>query len=153
MTRLQVDGGTTLVEAVVAIGILAGAVVALAGLAAIAVGTAARARERSTAAILAFQKMEAICRDAAGLPISPPDAWASDTAGFVEHLDASGEHVAAGRGGVFVRRWSVAPLPSDANLLAIQVDVAPCRSPPGSARCGDTAAHARLASVRSRLAW
>jgi type II secretory pathway pseudopilin PulG len=153
MTRPTADRGTTLVEAVVAIGILAGAVVALAGLAALAVGTAARARERSTAAIVAFQKMEAICRDVAASPISPADAWAVDTAGFVEHLDASGENVAPGSGGVFVRRWSVTPLPSDGNLLAIQVDVAPCRSPPGSSRCGDTTAHAHLASVRSRLAW
>ena len=31
-------------------------------------------------------------------------------------------------GGVYVRRWSVSPLPSDANLLAVQVSVAPCRT-------------------------
>jgi hypothetical protein len=109
------------------------------------------ARERSVAAVLALQKMEALCRDASSLPASSANAWAADTAGFREYLDAHG-NVVAGRA-VYVRRWSVAPLPSDANLLAIQVDVAPCRTRPGAAGCGDARSHARLASVRSRTAW
>ena len=144
------ERGTTLVEAIVAIGILAGAVVALAGLSSLAVRNAAMARERSMATVLALQKMEALCRDVSSAPASPVDAWAVDTPGYVEYLDAGGRPAA---GGAYVRRWSITPLPGDANLLAIQVDVATCRTPAGATRCGDVISHARLASVRSRVAW
>ena len=61
--------GTTLVEAIVAIGILAGAVVALAGLSSIAIRHAAIARERSTAPVMALQKMEALCRDVSSIAV------------------------------------------------------------------------------------
>jgi type II secretory pathway pseudopilin PulG len=150
---MRTERGTTLVEAIVAIGILAGAVVALAALSSIATRNAALARDRSMATILALQKMEDVCRDVSTAPASPANAWAVDTSGYVEYLDAYGRPVNGRAGGAYVRRWSVAPLPSDTNLLAIQVDVAPCRTLPGAARCGDPASHSRLASVRSRVAW
>jgi type II secretory pathway pseudopilin PulG len=153
MTGIRTARGTTLVEAIVAIGILAGAVVAMAGLSSLAIRHAALARERSMATILATQKMEALCRDAASAPESPANAWSVDTPGFVEYLDAYGVPVAGPGGNVYVRRWSVTPLPSDPSLLAIQVGVSPCRTPPGAARCGDVMARARLAGVRSRIAW
>jgi type II secretory pathway pseudopilin PulG len=145
--------GTTLVEAIVAIGILAGTVVALAGLSSVAMRHAAIARERSTATIMALQKLEALCRDVSSIAVSPANAWSVDTPGYLEYLDARGNVTGGGPGGAYVRRWSVAPLPSDASLLAIQVDVAPCRMMPGATRCGDVLSHARLASVRSRVAW
>ena len=150
---MRAELGTTLVEAIVAIGILAGAVVVLAGFSSVAVRTAAGARERSMATILTLQKLEAMCRDVSSIPSSPANAWSTDTPGCVEYLDARGNVTAGGRGGAYVRRWSVTPLPSDANLVAIQVDVAPCRTVPGSTRCGDVMSHARLACIRSRLAW
>jgi type II secretory pathway pseudopilin PulG len=153
MTFVQADHGTTLVEAVVAIAILTGAVVALAGLSSVATRNSAIARERSVAAILAFQKMEALCRDVSSAPVSPANAWAVDTPGYVEYLDPHGNVIGIGDGGAYVRRWSVAPLPSDASLLAIRVDVAPCRALPSTTRCGDAVSHTRLASVRSRTAW
>jgi len=151
MSNMRTERGTTLVEAIIGIGILAGAVVALAGLASVATRHSAMARERSVATVLALQKMEALCRDVSSLPASSANAWAADTAGFREYLDAHG-NIVAGRG-AYVRRWSVVPLPSDANLLAIQVDVTPCRPRSGVAGCGDARSHARLASVRSRTAW
>lgn len=151
MRNARTERGTTLVEVVVAIGILAGAVAALASLSSVAVRNSAIARERSVATVMALQKMEALCRDVSSAPASPADAWAVDTPGYVEHLDAGGNLV--GAGAAYVRRWSVAPLPADAGLLAIQVDVAPCRTPPGATRCGDVVSHARLASIRSRGAW
>jgi len=150
---MRVERGTTLVEAVVAVGLLAGAVVAMAGLASLAVRTSALAREHSYAAILALQKMEALARGAAAAPASPAGAWAADTAGFVEYLDARGRPVAAGARGAFVRRWSVVPLPADPGLVSIQVAVAPCRPSPGASRCGRAPALARLATIRSRTAW
>jgi len=151
MQRLDAERGTTLLEAIVAIGILAGAVVGLAGLSSVATRNSAVSRERSMAAALALQKLEALSRDAASVPASPANAWAADTPGHLELLDAHG-NVVAGRG-AYVRRWSVAPLPSDTNLVAIQVDVAPCRLLAGAGRCGDAKSHARLATLRSRVAW
>jgi hypothetical protein len=152
MKLLSSASGTTLVEAIVAIGILAGAVTSLAGLSHMAIRSAMLARERSMAAIYSLQKMEALCRDARSLAASPGDSLADDTPGFIEYLDPRGT-VTAGASGAFVRRWSVTPMPSDASLLAIQVEVAPCRRLSPAARCGDAAARVRLASVRSRLAW
>lgn len=153
MTGIRIERGTTLVEAIIAIGILAGAVVALAGLSAAAVRTAALARERSVATLLAFQKMEDVCRDVSLAPASPADAWETGSPGHVEYLDSRGNLAAGPAAGIYVRRWSVAPLPADANLLAVQVAVSPCRALAGATRCGDAAARVRLASVRSRVAW
>jgi hypothetical protein len=153
MLDVRREDGTTLVEALVAVGILTGAVVALAGLASVATRTSAITRERSLATVLARQKMEALSRDVSSLAMSPASAWAEDTPGFVEFLDPHGRVVRGPGGGAFVRRWSVTPLPSDANLLAIQVEVAACRTPPRAARCGEAATRARLASIRSRVAW
>ena len=153
MICIRTEQGTTLVEAVIAIGILAGAVVALAGLSSLAVRNAASARERSVATVLALQKMEALCRDVSSIPASPSNAWSVDTAGYLEYLDARGNVIGGRGGGAYVRRWSAAPLPSDTNLVAIQVDVAPCRTPPGASRCGEVMSHARVASIRSRVAW
>jgi Tfp pilus assembly protein PilV len=147
------ERGTTLLEAVIAIGILAGAVVSLAGLSSMAIRTSTLARERTLAAVYSLQKLEELCRDVRRLSTSPGDALESDTTGFIEYLDRHGHVVGATGGVVFVRRWSVTAMSADANLLAIQVDVAPCRKAPGANRCGDTTARARLASIRSRLAW
>jgi type II secretory pathway pseudopilin PulG len=153
MFSLHANRGTTLVEAVVAIGILAGAVAALAGLSSVAVRTSSLARERSVATLLALQKMEAVCQNVASTAVSPVNAWAVDTPGYVEYLDAQGNLLAGSGGGTYVRRWSVAPLPANESLLAVQVEVAPCRKAPGEAHCGDSAARVRLASVRSRTEW
>ena len=94
MSNLIADRGTTLVEALIAIGILAGAVVALAGLSSVAVRSSALARERSVAALLALQKLETECLGAATSPPSPANAWAVDTPGYVEYLDRYGSLLA-----------------------------------------------------------
>lgn len=153
MDSLSGRRGTTLVEAVIAIGILAGAVVALSALASVATRSAMLARERSTSTMLAFQKMEAVRGDTTVPSVSPSDAWAIDTAGYLEYLDAYGRPAGGRSGAAYVRRWSVTPLPSAGSLLAIQVVVAPCRVPSGAAQCGDSAASVRLASIRTRAAW
>lgn len=152
MINVRMAQGTTLVEAVIAVGLLAGAVVSIAGLSSLAIRNAAIARERSMATLLALQKMEALCRDTASLVSTGPDAWSVDTPGHLEYLDQYGRPL-GGRPGVYVRRWAVVPLPADANLVAIEVDVAVCRTPPGATQCSDPVSHARLAGVRSRLSW
>ena len=152
MSTLRSEEGTTLIEAVVAIGILAGAVVALAGLSSVATRNSAAARERSMATTLAYQKMEVLCRDVSAAAASPANAWAVDTPGYVEHLDRHGNLAGGRSSAAYVRRWSITPLPSDGSLLAIQVGVAPCRTVTGSAGRSDVLSHVRLASIRSRAA-
>ena len=152
MDTHQSQRGTTLVEAVVAIALLAGSVVLLAGLSHMAVRSVTMARERTLAAVFAVLKLEALCRDVRGLGTSPGDTLAQDTAGFVEYLDARGNVASAGPA-PFVRRWSVSAMTSDATLLAITVDAAACRVAQGTGRCGDTATRVRLLGVRSRIAW
>jgi len=153
MQRNHPERGTTLLEAVIAIGILAGAVVSLAGLSSMAIRTNTLARERSLATVYSLQKLEELCRDVRRLSTSPGDTLESDSPGFIEYLDRHGHVVGAPAGVVFVRRWFVTEMSADANLLAIQVEVAPCRKAVGANRCGDASARARLASIRSRLAW
>jgi len=61
-----------------------------------------------------------------GLSPGPADSLDRNVAGYVDYLDAAGRSVGAGAAppasAVFVRRWSVAPLPSDAaDSLVLQV--------------------------------
>ena len=157
MGRLREERGATLLEATVAIGIIISAVVSLAGLAIIASRATLAAQERSVAVMLAVQKMEQLCRVPAALEMSPGDALDRDAPGFVEYLGIHGEAPGESHtipGVVFVRRWATTPVPGDSNLLAIQVSVAPCRHWQGfEGGCGDVTADARLATVRSRVAW
>ena len=115
------------------------------------VGSRARAFDRDAPG--ATRRWKRCASSAATSSPSPANAWAVDTPGYIEYLDQHGKLVAGRAGGVYVRRWSITPLPADANLLAVQVAVAPCRTMPGATRCGDAGARVRLASVRSRVAW
>ncbi len=151
MKRIGCQSGTTLVEAVIAIGLLAGAVTALAGRAHSAIRAATLARERTIEPVCALEQIEGLCRDVRLLAVSPDGTLTADVPGFVEYLDARGA-VATRANRVFVRRWSVAPVRADPDLLAIQVAVAACRGA-GSAGPCEAASGVRFASIRSRLAW
>lgn len=155
--RAKDISGSTLIEAVVAIAILATAVVSLAGLVSVAVRTVALTRERTVAAVLASQKLEELFVAARALSQSSPDAASRDEAGFVEYLDAAGVVLgsgAAARGAVYVRRWAVSPLGADSSLNVIHVAVSPCRRMSASAReCGNGAGTVRLATIRSSVTW
>lgn len=182
--------GIALIEALVAIALLASAVIALAGLLATAASATHRAHVVSTTAILASHKMEQLrslawsvdatgaatsdvrtdtaaldasttCRAVAtsvgtGLSGSPAGALDADTAGYVDYVDGLGCGLGGGDypppGSVYVRRWSVTPLPASPDMaLVLQVVVArydsatadgrSLRSRPGSAR---------LVSIKSR---
>jgi hypothetical protein len=61
-----------------------------------------------------------------GLNPSPADSLEQDTAGYVDYLDASGAWVGTGgtvpTSAVYIRRWSVLPLPTNPNnTLVLQV--------------------------------
>ncbi|HZP47277.1 MAG TPA: hypothetical protein VFB07_02000 [Vicinamibacterales bacterium] len=121
--------GFTIVEAVVASAIV---ITALASLTQLAVATrqaTSAARARSTATLLAVDKMEEL-RSAPSLAPSPPDALDRDVDAFSDRIVG------------FTRRWWVQPLPwNPAGGLVVQVRV--------------LAAHgvdARLVSVRAARA-
>lgn len=110
------DDGFSLVEVVIALLVLATAVVATAGLFVLA-GTSVRtARARTWASLLAMDKVEEIraCPWGAGVG--------------VDYLDASGRSVDGGSqppaSAVYVRRWSVQPLPAaPGDAMVVQVVV------------------------------
>ena len=63
-----------------------------------------------------------------GLAPSPSDALDANTPGFVDYLDGQGKWVGTGvavaPGAVYIRRWSIEPLPTGPNnTLVLQVSV------------------------------
>jgi hypothetical protein len=132
--------GVALLEVMVALALLTGAVVALAGLFSVAARSNGEARRATLMTIAAGQKMEqlrglswAVAEDGSdladvstdvsvwpetgggtGLRPSPPDTLTTNTAGFVDYLDEHGSWVgtgpAPGPSAAYIRRWSIEPL-------------------------------------------
>lgn len=86
-----------------------------------------------------------------GLSVSPPDTLARNVAGYCDFVDATGRLLGdpandarVPAAAIYVRRWSVDPLPADpGNTIVIQVLVMPATTE----RSGESA---RLVSVRTR---
>ncbi len=154
--------GFTLLETVVATGILVTAMAGIAQLFALSIRSTREAGSQSAALIAAQDKIE-VLRSLAftygpvgdpvtdpGLTVSSSASLAEDTAGFVDFVDAAGALVAVAaqaHGAVFTRRWRVTPidyfLPE---ALAIEVCVFRW---PAEGRAPQTA-EACLATVRTR---
>ncbi|MCX6553168.1 MAG: prepilin-type N-terminal cleavage/methylation domain-containing protein [Acidobacteria bacterium] len=175
--------GFSLVEVLFATAILATALVGLAQMFAVAIQANTSARSTTFATILAEQKMEQLRElrwsfdsdggtvtdlqtnlaytppnaNGSGLMPSPSNALQQNTAGCVDYLDATGKWVGTGAqpvaGTVFIRRWSITPLPVDpADTLILQVFVTHARKAgaigsAGGARLSD---QARLMSLKTR---
>jgi type II secretory pathway pseudopilin PulG len=179
------DNGFSLLETVVAAGIMATALVALGQMVAISVANNLSARTRTYAAVLAEQKMEQLRGlmwgyDALALPLSdtstntalpsesptggaglapsPADALTSNIAGYVDYVDRFGNIIGGGATApantVYVRRWSIEPLPSNpGNTLILQVVVSKWVG--ASDRAASTLRprdEARLTTVKTRKA-
>lgn len=144
--------GMVLSEVVVALALVAGAVVTLAGLFGVAWRSARTSRASTQCAILAAQKVEQLRAlswgvgengdDASdfttdvsawpevpggtGLAASPPGALRANVPGFVDYLDDQGGWLGNGTAPppatAFVRRWSIEPL-ADSPLDALVVRV------------------------------
>lgn len=157
MRRAGHARGSTLIEAVVAIAILTTGAVSLCGLASLAVRTMTFTHERTMAAVLASQKLEALAAVRWGSVRSSLHGALAGGASVAEYLDAAGNLVTGGPAAgrlVYVRRWSVDPLAADAALDLIQVAVSRCRPVSAmSPECGNGAAAVRLVTIRSSAAW
>lgn len=180
------EAGFSLIEVLIALGILTTALVALAQLFAMSTRTNYAARSTTIATVLAQQKLEQLRGltwgfDNIGLPVSdiqtdtavsPPAATggaglapspvptlSSNTAGYVDYLDEYGNSLGGGAtmpgNAVWIRRWSVEPLPTDPNnTLILQVLVTRNRNR-GAAEQGAVARlgeEARLMTVKTRKA-
>jgi type II secretory pathway pseudopilin PulG len=92
-----------------------------------------------------------------GLAPSPAKALQENTPGYVDYVDAWGNILGGGQnspdGGMYVRRWSIEPLPTNPNnTLILQVLVARIRDR-GTADLGNVARlpdEARLITVKTR---
>jgi hypothetical protein len=147
--------GSSLLEAIIASGLMAGALAALGQMFAISVANNRSARAASYATVLAQQKMEQLRGltwgfETLGLPISdttsntaasvetptggtglspsPAGTLTSNTDGWVDYVDQSGNALGGGTalppGTVYIRRWAVEPFPSNpADTIVIQVFV------------------------------
>jgi type II secretory pathway pseudopilin PulG len=128
--------GFSVVEAVVALGIIAAGVATMAGLAARTTETVLRARQRSVATHLADATLTELA--ARGVAASAADCLLRDIAGCVVYHDAAGA-VAAGPGGGYAVRWHAAAVPGSpvpATLLTVcavpDADRRPSVRPPGA---------------------
>jgi prepilin-type N-terminal cleavage/methylation domain-containing protein len=177
------QSGFTLVEVLVAMMILTTGVIALAQLFIISTSANRAARVTTSTMVLAQQKMEQLRSltwgfDVLGLPLSdtstdisvipftqggsglspsPAGTLTQNTTGFVDYLDQYGNWVGTGGnpvpGTVYIRRWSIEPLPANPNnTLILQVLVTRSRNR-GTADQNNVARlpeEARLVTVKSR---
>jgi prepilin-type N-terminal cleavage/methylation domain-containing protein len=126
------DEGFSLLEVLVAVLLAATVAAGTLDLFSVSLAAIRDAREESSATSLALQKLEQL-RGAASAPaMSADNALDVDTPGFVDRVDASGQPASASgppaRSTVYVRRWSVRPLPSDpARGLVLRVFVTSAR--------------------------
>jgi Tfp pilus assembly protein PilW len=121
---LSLDSGFLLLDAIIATGIMAGAVLASARLIADSTSLTAVARQTTTSAVLAAQKLEELRSRQTLAPGETGD----------ESLDDSGSVLQPGDVGrrVYVRRWSIVPAPR-ANLARVVVTVIPASDGPALA--------------------
>jgi uncharacterized protein (TIGR02598 family) len=134
-----VQRGFSLVETIIATGLIVAALVTLAQLLAIGVQAGAVARIRTTSALLAGRKMEE-------LRARTWEAMLGDGRESVEFFDGQGSRVCGETpmpcgAAAYVCRWSAEPATFNANVLVIEVDVAAIAT-----RAGSTT----LVSARSR---
>lgn len=109
--------GFSLIETVVATGILATVALGVAQLFAVTADLNRRAAMQTSMTVLAAQKMEEV--RSAG----------TDATGGTDHLDSGGV-TAPASDAVYVRRWSIEPLPANpGGLLLIRVSVTSASQP------------------------
>jgi prepilin-type N-terminal cleavage/methylation domain-containing protein len=178
------QSGFSLIETLIAVALLAGGVLATAQMFILATKGNAVAMQATYTATLAQEKMEQLRGlrwgfDLVGLPVqdyttdisvdpptgggvglspSPDNSLSSNVAGYVDFIGRDGSSLGGGPtvpdGTVYVRRWSVEPLPTNPNnTLILQVLVFPfaARDDSGAGAVLDRKREeARLITVKTR---
>jgi Tfp pilus assembly protein PilV len=155
--RASIESGSTLIEAVVAVGILVTAVVSMAGLVSVAVKAVTLSRERTVAVLLAAQKVDDVSLALTRASAGQAGGALPDRNGTTEYLYANGaavETASPARGAVLVRRAWVTPIRADASLAVVEVTVAICRRVADAASvCGDSSGRVHVAVIRAVPSW
>jgi type II secretory pathway pseudopilin PulG len=109
--------GFTLIEVLIATGLLVVMVLGVAQLFALALQQNMLARQQLVMGVLAAQKVDDLTAASAAGPLqtSTPDALDRSAAGFADRVSQSGA--------TYVRRWLVAVVPDRADVVAIVVRV------------------------------
>jgi type II secretory pathway pseudopilin PulG len=152
--------GSSLVEVLVAMGLVVGAVGAVAPLVALATRANLQARRTSFAAVVAQAKLEALLPDLdLGLNPSPAGTLSRNTDGWFDFVDRHGRTLGSGEmlpaGTDFIRRWSVQRVANAATTI-VQVAVIDVRSQvsPGSgAFVGGRGEYVRVVTAQSGRAF
>jgi prepilin-type N-terminal cleavage/methylation domain-containing protein len=145
--------GFSLVEVLVAMGIVCSATLAIAELPMLAMRTNEIARRTTLAAALATQKIEQLQSAAwAELHVSPPFTLDRNSGGYCDFLDEHGRVIGDGdsppSATAYVRRWGV-EMAAFAPVLVIQVTVGPVSSGDATSR-SRRAEEVRLVGVKAR---
>jgi hypothetical protein len=156
MQRPTSARGFSILEAVIAIGIMTSAVVVLGGVMATATANNLLARNVSVASVAAVQKIEQLRTiEWDGAALSPTQSLDENMSGWVEFLDSGGVVIGGTTtppaGTVFIRRWSVAPHAAavdDARVIEVLVTPIGRRSVGGST--GHVPGEARVVALRTR---
>ena len=181
------EAGFSLLEAIIATGLMAGALASLGQMFALSISNNVTARSGTYATVLAEQKMEQLRGltwgfDTLGLPISdtstntalavesptggtglspsPANALTSRVAGYVDYLDQFGNIIGGGTTlpakTIYIRRWSIEPLPVNPNNTLILQVLVTKRVNRGTADSDGSVRRlrdeARLMSVKTRKA-
>ncbi len=89
-----------------------------------------------------------------GLAWSPGDALVRSVPGYVDYLDAQGRTLGGGAqpppAALFVRRWSISPAASAADVVVIQVSVTTVASPTSGSRLRRHVDEARVVALKAR---
>lgn len=181
--------GFSLVEVLVAMGLLTAVSLGVAQLFALSTRANVIAKGQTSTTAMAEQKLEQLrgltwgfdlqgqglplsdtttnltvmppTHDGSGLNPSPSDSLEQNTDGFVDFVDGSGSWVGTGTTppptAVYIRRWSIQPLPTNPNnTLIIQVLVTPVTNEQARVESAFTrtrmAGDALLVTVRTRKA-
>jgi type II secretory pathway pseudopilin PulG len=159
MASIASDRGFTLLETVVATGILVTALAGIAQLFILSAHLTRHAGASSLALVAAQDKLESLRAlpfgyDAAGVAItasalqpSPPNSLDADIERTVDWLDVRGEPAATNEAAAFVRRWRISTIAAPApDTIAIEVCV--FKAPVAGA--DHRSADACLSSLRTR---
>jgi type II secretory pathway pseudopilin PulG len=184
---IKSQAGFSLIEVVIATGLLAASVAALGQMFGLSISENTSARNGTFAAVLAEQKIEQLRGltwgfDSIGLPLSdfstdtatrvqmpnggtgltpsPSNSLTRNADGYVDYLDQFGRILGGGAmphpQTVYIRRWSVEPLPTNPNnTLILQVVVTRLRDRGGADDEGSVRRlrdEARLMTVKTRKA-